>query len=219
MKRNVFLLGVIGLFFMSSITGCAVIFQKGRRSDIRKIATLNNELEQLKRTQSVLEGRLSNEIKDKQVRLKMADKGLVITFVAEVLFDSGKSKLKKESMPILDKVAGVIREEVPDNNVGIEGYTDNQPIKYSRWKSNWELSSHRALSVLHYLESKGVNPEMLSAIGYGQYHPVVSNDTPAGRRKNRRVEVVILPKTVKKIESGIREKISGEAPVKDEELK
>jgi chemotaxis protein MotB len=123
---------------------------------------------------------------------------LVITFLAEVLFDSGKAKLKPESLPILDKVAGIINEEAPENNIGIEGHTDNVPIKHSSWKSNWELSSHRALSVLYYLESKGVQSEKLSASGYGEYKPVSSNDSSEGRQMNRRVEIVIMPKTSKK---------------------
>ena len=184
------------LFFVS---GCTVVIQKGRRSDIEKIHSLKTELEELKSTKELLESRLSKEIDKKQVSLKMEEKGLVITFVAEVLFDSGKAKLRRDSLPILDKVVRVLKEDVPENNIGIEGHTDNEPIKYSRWKSNWELSAHRALSVLHYLESKGIEPRRLSAIGYGEYHPVAPNDTPEHKQLNRRVEIVILPRSIKKI--------------------
>ncbi|MCM8787609.1 MAG: OmpA family protein [Candidatus Omnitrophica bacterium] len=209
---------ILYLFLLSSflifISGCAVIFQSGRRSDIEKIQALEKELEELKHARSLLEERLSQEIKDSQVRLKMEEKGLVITFVAEVLFDSGKAILKPESLPILDKVVMILKEEVPENNIGIEGHTDNQPIKYSGWKSNWELSTHRALSVLHYLESKGISPERLSATGYGPYKPVASNATAKGRQLNRRVEIVILPRTVKKIEKQYLTE-----PQKEEELK
>jgi chemotaxis protein MotB len=81
--------------------------------------------------------------------------------------------------------------------VGIEGHTDNDPIKKSGWKSNWELSTARALSVLHYLSEQSVNEPRLSAIGYGEYRPVASNDIKDGRQKNRRVEIVILPKIEK----------------------
>ena len=87
---------------------------------------------------------------------------------------------------------------MPQFNVGIEGHTDNQPIKLSGWKTNWELSSSRALSVLHYLvKQKGIAPERLSANGYGEFHPVDSNDTKEGRQLNRRVEIVILPQLTK----------------------
>ena len=136
----------------------------------------------------------------------MAERGLVITFVAEVLFDSGKADVKKEADPILGKVATVIRAKVSDRDIGIEGHTDNVPITYSGWKSNWELSTARATSVLHNLIDNGrLRPEKLSAIGYGEYRPIASNDTDEGRQLNRRVEVVILPKTTEKLREEILE--------------
>lgn len=185
----------VSVFF---VQGCAVILQKGRRSDIEKIEILQSELDQLRSTKGLLEERLAKEIADKQVRLEMAEKGLVITFVAEVLFDSGKAQLRKESYPILDKVVSILKKEAVKNDIGVEGHTDNEPIKYSPWKSNWELSTQRALSVVHYLQDSGVAPTRLSARGYGEYQPVASNDTKEGRQLNRRVEIVILPQSVKK---------------------
>jgi len=195
-KKALFLL----VLFVFVVNGCAVVLQKGRRSDIEKIQVLKSELQELQSTKSLLEDKLSSEIQDKQVKLEMAEKGLVITFVAEVLFDSGKAKLRSESFPILNKVISILKSEVPNNDIGIEGHTDNDPIKFSRWKTNWELSSQRALSVVYYLEKKGVNPLRLSAIGYGEYRSVVSNATDEGRQMNRRVEIVVLPKSVKKAE-------------------
>lgn len=190
------------VFLSLSLTGCTFIFQKGRRSDVEKIEELSQQLDDLTKAKQLLENRLSKEIGDKQVKLDMMDKGLVITFVADILFSSGKANIKKDASPILDKVARVLNENVPDLNVGIEGHTDNVPIKVSGWKSNWELSTSRALSVLHYLvEEKDVSPERISAIGYGEYRPVASNDTSEGRQENRRVEIVILPKIAKAKES------------------
>ena len=123
---------------------------------------------------------------------------VVITVVGDVLFDSGKSKIRPQSNSILDKVANVLKENVPQLNVGIEGHTDNVPIKHSGWKSNWELSTARALSVLHYLVgNEGVAPGRISAIGYGEFRPVASNDSKEGRQLNRRVEIVILPQLTK----------------------
>jgi len=200
MAKKILVLLMISVFFLN---GCAVIFQKGRRSDIEKIESLKGELDELRQTRGILEERLSQEIADKQVSLAMAEKGLVITFVAEVLFDSGKAKLRKESFPILDKVVRILKEEVPLNNIGIEGHTDNEPIKYSPWKSNWELSAQRALGVLYYLESEGIGPTRLSAAGYGEYKPIAPNDTAEERQLNRRVEIVILPKSVKKADQAL----------------
>jgi len=186
-----------------SLSGCTVIFQKGRRVDVEKISTLKNELSDLEReksdlerAKSELEKRLSNEIDDKEVKVEMLERGLVITFVAEVLFDSGKADLRKDSNEKLDKVARVLNTTVKDLNVGIEGHTDNVPIKHSGWKSNWELSTARALSVLHMLvNDMEVDPTRLSATGFGEYKPVASNTTKEDRQKNRRVEIVILPET------------------------
>jgi len=201
MKSKFFKFVLITLVIFS-FSGCTFIFQKGRRSDVQKIEELTAQLNELDQTKKLLEERLSTEIKDKQVRLQMMEKGLVITVVGDLLFDSGKAKIRTEAYPLLGKIAKVLEENVPHNNVGIEGYTDDRPIKYSGWKSNWELSSARALSVLHYLvNEKGISPDRLQATGYGEYHPVASNDTKDGRQLNRRVEIVILPK-LSKVQEG-----------------
>jgi len=185
------------------ISGCAVGFYKGRPSDITKIEDLKDELARLKEAKSLLESRLSREIDSDKVSLSMEDRGLVITFVAEVLFDSGKTKLKPEGQNILKKVAGVIKEEVSGNDIGIEGHTDNEPIKYSGWKSNWELSTVRANSVLHFfIDEGGIMPERLRVVGFGEYMPVGSNESKEGREENRRVEIVILPEKTSKVEAG-----------------
>lgn len=190
------------VFLAVMVSGCSVVFQKGRRSDVERIKVLEDELSRLRDTKSILEERLSREIEDKQVKLTMEDKGLVVTFVAEVLFDPGKAELKKGSLPILSKVADILKEEEKGHKISIEGHTDNQPIKHSGWKSNWELSAHRALGVLAYLEQEGIAPERMAATGYGEYKPVASNDSAEGRSVNRRVEIVIIPNSVKKISGG-----------------
>jgi chemotaxis protein MotB len=130
----------------------------------------------------------------------MTERGLVITFVSEIFFDSGKDKVKEDGKATLDKVAEVLNRDVPNSGVAVEGHTDNDPIKYSGWKSNWELSSARALAVLHYLVDEcKVKPQRLSANGYGEFHPVASNDSTQNKQKNRRVEIVILPSKVSKV--------------------
>jgi chemotaxis protein MotB len=197
MRRKIF--KVVFIISVSiALTGCTFIFQKGRRSDLRKIEDLSAQLDELSQTKRLLEDRLSTEIQDQQVKLEMLEKGLVITVVGDLLFDSGKANIRPEGHAVLNKVALVLKENVPKFNVGIEGHTDDQPIRHSGWKSNWELSSARALSVLHYLvNERGISPRRLSAIGYGEYRPVASNNTKSGRQLNRRVEIVILPKVTK----------------------
>jgi len=199
MRRKFSLFSSVFLLLTLVISGssCTLVFQKGRRVDIEKISQLKNELSELERAKAELEDRLRKEIGDKEVKVDMMDRGLVITFVSEVLFDSGKADLREESFQRLDKVAQVLNTTVKELFVGVEGHTDNQPIKYSGWKSNWELSSGRALSVLHHLIDSGVAPERLSASGFGEYRPVASNDDASSRQKNRRVEIVIIPKITK----------------------
>jgi chemotaxis protein MotB len=180
-----------------ALSGCTLIFQKGRRSDVEKISKLKSQLTDLERAKAELESQLSSEIDDNEVQVDMLEKGLVITFVSEVLFNSGKADLRTDSLSKLDKVASVLKTTVSDLNVGIEGHTDNVPIKHSGWKSNWELSTARALSVVHHLEDKeGIDPKRLSATGYGEFRPVASNATKAGKQENRRVEIVILPEAL-----------------------
>ena len=208
-------IGFLALLFLTA--GCGVNFYLGRPSDVRRIQELSAELDrirmqkdteaqQLRDAQAMLERQLKDEIGKNQVKLEMAERGLVITFVAEVLFDSGKAVLRSEAVQTLGKVASVIREKVADREIGIEGHTDNEPIKHSSWKSNWELSTTRATSVLHALEDQGVNPRHLVATGYGEYRPVASSDTIEGRQKNRRVEIVILPKKLTKRDREILER-------------
>lgn len=186
---------LFAVFFLALVlSGCTIIFQKGRRSDIAEIAKLKGRLNSLEKAKAELEARLSKEISDQEVSVKMMDRGLVITFVAEVLFDSGKAQLRQSSFEKLDKIADVLNTTVKDLAVGIEGHTDDIPIQRSGWKSNWELSSARALGVLYYLtQTHNISPGRLSATGYGEFRPVADNSTAEGRQKNRRVEIVILP--------------------------
>ena len=157
------------------------------------------ENQELLTAQQRLAESLKKELGDARAKLAMTERGLVLTFLDEIFFDSGKAVVKPDGMETLEKVAVVLKETVPDSPVAVEGHTDNEPIKHSGWKSNWELSAARALAVLHYFaDSKGLDPMRLRAVGFGEFHSAASNDTPEGRRQNRRVEVVILPKTLKK---------------------
>jgi len=207
MRNNFFKFALV-LSITLGLAGCSFVFQSGRRSDAQKIEELNAQLDELSRSKSLLEQKFGQEINDKQIKLQMMEKGLVITVVGDLLFDSGKSSIRPEAYNLLNKVSSVLKDNMAQFNVGIEGHTDNVPIKLSSWKSNWELSTARALSVLHYLvKEQGIAPERLSAIGYGEYRPVDSNETADGRKQNRRVEIVILP-NVTKVKSGSKD-ISG----------
>jgi chemotaxis protein MotB len=109
---------------------------------------------------------------------------------SELLFLSGSADLAAESLPVLKKIAEVLKS-LP-NQVNIEGHTDNLPIGTSKFPSNWELSSARATTVVRDLIKNGIEPPRLSAIGYGEFHPVADNRTEEGRFKNRRVGLLII---------------------------
>lgn len=106
------------------------------------------------------------------------------------MFDSGSAEIKPEFLPILDKIAEELLQ-IP-NEIRIEGHTDNRPINTPRYPSNWELSTARAASVARYLIRKGIDPKRISIVGYGELKPLTSNDTPEGRARNRRVEILVL---------------------------
>jgi chemotaxis protein MotB len=114
---------------------------------------------------------------------------LEISLSSEVLFDAGSTTLRAAALPVLEEVAAFIGEF--DNPVTVEGYTDNVPVSSSRFPSNWELSAFRASVVARFLEERGIDRARISAVGYGENHPVATNATPEGRARNRRVDVIV----------------------------
>ncbi|MEA3307543.1 MAG: flagellar motor protein MotB [Elusimicrobiota bacterium] len=114
-----------------------------------------------------------------------------IKFSEPVLFEPGSDRLKKSSLPYLKRLAKVLID-LP-NPIQIEGHTDSRPVgRHSKFKSNWELSAARAFSVLKYFVSQRVPPQKLSAVGYGEFKPLKSNDMLEGRSANRRIEINII---------------------------
>ncbi|MDY6862078.1 MAG: OmpA family protein [Thermodesulfobacteriota bacterium] len=137
---------------------------------------------------------LHQEIKKRdiqeQITVKVTEKGVNIILGSKVMFDSGDASLREDIIPVFKKISSILKKyQYP---VSIEGHTDNMPISNSRFPSNWELSTARAVSVLEYIvEAERISPYRLSAVGYGEYHPLCSNDTEEGRSKNRRVVITM----------------------------
>jgi chemotaxis protein MotB len=199
------------------LSGCAHVVRR-HPDDVHRIALLQKDVdrlsaelalkekekeaiaEKLVRERQELERSLKAEIDAKILTIEQLEKGIVITFLDRVLFDSGRATIRREARPALDKIAEILKNRFAERKIDIEGHTDNEPIRYSGWKSNWELSAARALSVLHYLVGKqAVEPERISATGFGEFAPIATNDTVEGRQKNRRVEIVILPELIKRV--------------------
>lgn len=153
----------------------------------KRAADLNAELETALAEYKQKENVLLEKIEDKSV----------VTASDAMMFTSGGVQLTQKATEMLDKMAGVLAN-YPDREIRIEGHTDNVGIALefqAQFKSNWELSTARATSVLHYLRQKHkVDAGRLAAVGYGEYRPAADNTTPEGRAKNRRVVITVGPK-------------------------
>ncbi len=148
----------------------------------------NETLEHLKETMDSYI--VTNHLKD-ELRTTLTEEGLMIRIKETALFPSGSAELVSESQLIVPVVAGLLAA-IPERVI-ISGHTDNVPIATAQYPSNWELSSARAMSFMKALfaSNASLNPARFSAIGYSEYRPVAPNDTEEGRRRNRRVEIMI----------------------------
>ena len=138
--------------------------------------------------------KINNAMKDlletELVSVRKSDNWLEIEISSKVLFSSGSSNLSPSARPLLRGLSNVLKER--KNKIHVEGFTDNLPIKNNIYPSNWELSAARAATVVRLFSSYGMTPKNLASIGYGEFQPKVSNDTPAGRATNRRVVIVVI---------------------------
>jgi len=144
---------------------------------------------------------LMPEIQQGKIDLSLQPRGLVMSLRESGFFGSGEAELRKESLVILTKVAEAL-SRIP-GQIRLEGHTDNTPIHTSKYPSNWQLSTARAISVLKLLrDNYDIPAGRIAVAGYGEYAPLSPNDTPANRAKNRRVDVVILTKDAAEMEPG-----------------
>ena len=133
-------------------------------------------------------------------KIREEERGIVLQVDESILFDSGKAEIKSESINVLDTIAKIIQET--DNEIVAEGNTDNVPINSAAYRTNWELSTERALSIVRYLiENKNINPNRISLKGYGEFNPIVPNDTPENKAKNRRVDILVVEERESKTEN------------------
>jgi len=129
-------------------------------------------------------------VKDGQVRVTQSSLGITVEINASVLFSPGQAKLAENSSLTLQAVAHVLKGH--KHEIHVEGHTDNLPINTESFPSNWELSAARASSVIRLFIENGVEAHRFTAIGYGENRPIETNETPEGRKRNRRVTVMIL---------------------------
>ncbi len=123
------------------------------------------------------------------VDVEVVSDAIEVRISEQVLFSTGAADLFAQGQDFLSGMLPTFQSS--DFEIIVEGHTDNVPIKTAQYPSNWELSAARALSVVHYLERQGIQPQRLKAIAYGQTRPLSSNNTQEGRRKNRRVQIIL----------------------------
>ncbi|PHA00771.1 flagellar motor protein MotB [Bacillus pseudomycoides] len=151
------------------------------------------EMNELKEVQKGIDKYIQENRLTSSFKTELTERGLMVTILDNALFDSGQATVKLESLNMAHEMSSLLVAAAP-REITVSGHTDNVPISNEKFASNWELSTQRAVNFMQVLlENKELRPEKFSAIGYGEYRPVASNDTPEGRAKNRRVEVFILP--------------------------
>jgi chemotaxis protein MotB len=155
--------------------------------------TNNAQIAELLPSLHVLSKELEQEIKSGKLQLSMGARGLTISFTQAALFPSGEDVVAPDTLATIQKIATAINQ-IP-NPVRMEGHTDAVPIHNSRFRSNWELSAARSIALLEMLTSLGVSKDRLSIAGYADTAPLDNNLTEEGRKKNRRVDIIILNQT------------------------
>ncbi len=180
----------------------ATIEELNRAIEKEKVAR-EARLAKVKNTYDQLVGALEDEIKRGELTISNLEGQLSVNLLNKILFDSGETALRKDGQKVL-KSLGDVLNKFPDKALMIEGHTDNVQISSrlkERYPTNWELSTARATSVVHFLQdSVGLPGERLIAAGYSQYKPVASNEDSDGRAQNRRIQILLVPYNNKDID-------------------
>src|SRR5438477_8504503 len=166
------------------------------------LASSNQQLEDLARQKAAADARaatyksltdkLRSMIDSGKLTVKIRKGRMLISLPNDVLFDSGSATLKKAGQDAVAQVAQALAE-FSDRQFLVAGHTDDKAIHTTRFPSNWELATERAVTVTRFLVSKGMKPEQLGAVGYGEFDPVVPNDSDEHRAQNRRIEIQLQP--------------------------
>jgi chemotaxis protein MotB len=176
--------------------------QTERQTTEQELDTARKRMEELKKSTQQAEIRISQfrgllsrfkeMINTGKLQVEVREGRMLVKLPDNILFDPGKTALKPEGKDAIRQVAAVLKD-VQNRNFQVAGHTDNVPIKSTKFASNWELSSARALEVVRLMTDEGLDARRVSAAGYADTQPVAPNDTPPGREKNRRIEIVLQP--------------------------
>ena len=167
--------------------------------ELREHLQLEQEKSQMQDIAHELQHRLARLVNEGKVRVSLSNWGISVEINASILFEAAEAKLDTNAYETLISIAEIMRDQ--PQSIHVAGHTDNKAIKTGNFPSNWELSSARAGSVVRLLIDAGIDAKRLAAIGYADNQPVASNDTYAGRMRNRRVQIYIMAKSAVELES------------------
>lgn len=169
--------------------------QTERATLLSQISTLESENASLKAqptTPVATVGPTSANFAGEGVSVSEDAQKITVRVTGDILFASGQATLRSEAKRTLSRIAGVLNSQYPGNTVRVEGHTDSDPIRKSKWRDNYHLSEARATAVRDYLISNGVSRSRLMIVGHGPDQPVASNKTRTGKAQNRRVEIIVV---------------------------
>ena len=162
----------------------------------QQVTEKEKELDALRSTQDELVAGLKQEIADRQVQVERVRNQLRVEMVDEILFDSGEAVVKPAGVEVLRRIGAVLKK-TENRSIEVQGHTDNVPIAGAlakKFPTNWELSAARATNVARLLQDEAkIDPKRLTATAFSEFAPRAPNDTPEGRRKNRRIEILLGP--------------------------
>ena len=172
--------------------------QKEKAALEQQKATLQATSQQSQEQYNALVHKLSKEVQKGQLKVRQYQNMLSVDVAEQIFFDSGRAVLKSSGKEVLKQVGEALKS-YNDKIIRVAGYTDNVPIAKSMqnvYPTNWELSVARATNVVRYLQEVGVSPERMIASGRGEYAPIAPNDSPEGRQKNRRIEIMLIDQSL-----------------------
>jgi len=176
-----------------------VVYLTGRlEEEVAKVSReKEEEIARVRATHDEMLKAMQKEVEQGQVKITQLADRLSLNIVDKILFPSGEDQISEQGKEVLKRVGAVLKQ-AKDKTIRIEGHTDNVPIAKplkTRFPSNWELSTARATNVVRFLQDEaGIDANSLEAVGMGEYHPLASNKTPAGRSQNRRIEIILFPR-------------------------
>jgi chemotaxis protein MotB len=177
----------LALLVVSLVAGC------GTQQQHRQPLSQDEPVPYMNDTYENLNKSLEAEIRNDQVQVKQLKNRIQVTMADEILFPEGGWEVGPHGIDVLNKVSPSL-QGLNGKRIVVQGFTDNLPVAEAlrvRFSTNWELSADRATNVVRHLQTLGVDPSTLVAEAFGQYHPIASNETPEGRRKNRRINIII----------------------------